>query len=244
VNLADLFAAVSLGSILTGVCVAIIQIILGFLNHRASLRMKPPDADPNQFLDWLATLVLGPKRLDHEPMYSCTISALFLAGLCWLIVGPIPTSPIFTLPAKTQVTLATCLFTGSGTCLYGVFMGTFMDIGRQVSRAKRKLRKEPPLPPLDVRRSYRVGSSGIPAVFAALSYYTVILIEYTPANWAGANSMLLIFLCLGFFFQWLRFLMENRRINHALPVLIEHEMSRRELAAELHPGQEPKGMAP
>ena len=231
-NLADIFAAMSLGTILTGVAIALIQATIGLVNYRASKRTADQLGVSSQMLDWLTKLMLGPKRLDHEPMYSCVVSAVFLVGLFWLGVGPLPNSVIFTLPAKTQVTLATCLFLGSGTCLYGITMGTFTDAWRIVVRAKRGLFKEPSLPPLDIRNSYRVGASGIPAVFAGLIYYSAVLIKDTPLGWTGANAIFLIFVCMGLFFQWLRFLMENRRINQALPVLIEQELTRRAIASE------------
>lgn len=238
-RLIDLLTAMTAGICLAGVGVAGVQIGIGVVNHRADRRSKERPggrAAPisTKLLDWLTHFVLGPKRLDHEPMYSTFVAGIFLVAMFWVLTGPLPRSVIFPFAAQTQITLGTCMWVGSGTCLYGITMGGPFDFWRTMVRIKRALRGQPKQPTLDVRRAYRVGSSGVPALIVSLSYYTAILVRDTPIGWTAPNVILLSFICLGLWFQWLRFLMENRRINKTLPILIEQETARRVLAQELN----------
>lgn len=77
-----------------------------------------------RFLDWLTRLVLGPKRLDHEPLYSCTHAGVVLGAASILVAGAIPDSSIAMLSTPTQKTLSACMLVGSVICLCGVAMGT------------------------------------------------------------------------------------------------------------------------
>lgn len=231
----DILPTLALGVGLTSFGIAALLFLLAWLNRRANVRAeRDPRIVPltSKFLDWLTQFVLGPKRLDHEPMYSTLVAAFFLVGAFWTVVGPLPSSVIFPYPAATQVTLATCLFLGSGTCLYGISMGTPFDLWRHLMAIKRELANQDPLPPLDLRQAYSIGASGLPAVVAGLSYYDVVLIRATPLGWTAPSAIFLSFAVLGMSFQWLRFLMETRRINMALPMLIEQEVKRRLLETE------------
>lgn len=233
-KVADVVVTLGVGLCITGVAISVIQFLLAWGNRRATRRVAQPfESVSDPFLDWLTTFVLGPKRLDHEPMYSCTISAIFLVGAFWVLVGPLPQSVIFTFSDVTQVTLSACLWMSSGTCLYGIAMGTPFDMWRAIVRVYRRKRRYPPQPPLDVRRAYRVGTSGVPAAIVGLSYYTASLITSTPLGWTGANAIFLSFICLGLNFQLLRFLMEVRKINKNFSFLVKQEAIRRELSVDL-----------
>lgn len=238
---ADIAVALAVGLCLTGVTVSMIQFLMAWSSRRAdqhATRLGLSD----KFLDWMTSIVLL-KRLDHEPLYSGVVSAIFLVGLFWLLASPLPPWALYALAPQAQIILATCLFLSAGTCLYGVFMGTFMDIWRITARVKRGLlsKELSSPPPLDVRKSYRVGASGIPSVVVGLMYYNTVLWRSTPAVLTGPTTIFLCFTCLGLVIQSLRFLMENRRINAALPMLIEQEVNRQQLANEL--GTEPDGGA-
>lgn len=235
VTVADVAVSAGVGLCATGVTIAVVQLVIAWVNRRADQRLGIPLYVLDMFLDWLTDSVVGTKRLDHEPMYSCVVSAIFLVGLFWLLAIPLPPWALYALPLQAQVALAANLFLGAGTCLYGIFMGTFIDPWRATVRIRRGLfrRELPSPPPLDIRRPYRVGASGIPSVFLGLIYYSVVLWMNTPAVLTGPTTIFLCFSCLGLLFQWLRFLMENRKINKALPVLIEQEVNRRVIAEDV-----------
>jgi hypothetical protein len=244
-RLADIFTAVSVGVLTTGIGVSVVLTVMGIINHRATIRAERGVRDNSsvmseKFLNWLTRFILGPKRLDHEPMYSCVIAAIWLVSVFWLGVGPLPQSVIFSLPDTTQLTVATCMLVGSSTCLYGITMGTPFDVRRRIVGCIRRRHGRPPLFPLDLRYAYLVGSSGTPPLIVSLGYYTFALIRDTKLVWTGSNVLFLGFICLGMFFHWLRFLMENRRINLALPVLLQHELNRRRIAGGLSYDQPPE----
>jgi len=236
--LANVLTAMAVGVLAVGTSVSIIQGLVGYANQRAN-RIAAGEAPSrtsvaaNKALDGLTEFVLGPKRLDHEPMYSTVVAALFLVGGFWLLEGPLPQSVIFPFPSLTQITLATCFFVGSGTCLYGISMGTPFHAIKIPVKIFRRVRGRPPLPPLDLRRSYQVGVSGTPPLIVSLGYYAFVLSRDTPLGWTGPNVIMLGFLCMGMTFQWLRFLMENRRINLALPILIQQEINRRVISGDI-----------
>jgi hypothetical protein len=246
---ADIAVTVGVCLCVTGFVISSIQFLLAWASKRVYAKAKREFGlgviEMDKFLDWLTRVVLGPKRLDHEPMYSCMASPLFLAGFLWLTGGPLPRVDIFPLPDLTQLILATSLFVGGGTCLYGISMGTPFDVARGFSRIRRRrLRLDAP-PPLDLRRAYRVGASGLPSVNAPLLYYAYILLTQTPLGRTGPSVILLVFICLGMSLQGLRFLMEIRRINQTLPVLIEQEVNRRIIAAEVdNPPTDPDMLNP
>lgn len=181
-----------------------------------------------RFLDWLTRFVLGPKRLDHEPLYSCTHAGVVLGALSILVAGAIPDSAIAMLSTPTQKTLSACMLVGSLICLCGVAMGTPFGVVRGARGVVRKLRGKPPLLPLDLRRAYRVGACGTPAVSVGMAYYAEVIATHSERIVQGATGFAFIaFAGLGMFFQWLRFLMEIRRISRTVPVLIEQEIQRR-----------------
>jgi hypothetical protein len=219
-NSADIAVAIGVGVAVTGITITVSRLIMVLVGRYIRSVEAKVSARTHALLDGLTAFVVGPKRLDHTPMYSCTIAGLFLVAVFWLFMAPLPGSVIFPMSPSTQITLATCWLVGSGTCLYGIAMGTPFDVWRYLGKARGEL---------DIRRAYRVGISGLPSVIVGVGYYTAILAWRTPPTWAGANCIFLTFTCLGFVFQTLRFLMENRRISHLLPVLIEHEISRREI---------------
>lgn len=231
----DVAVALGVGLCLTGITVSIIQLLVAWGTRRAGHRVgrAHPCVSTTRVLD-RASGVLLVRRLDHEPLYSGICSAIFLVGIFWLMAMPLPPWALYALSPPSQVTLATCLFLGAGTCMYGVFMGTFMDAWRAMVRFKRGLSKEPssPLPPLDIRRAYRVGASGIPSVVVGLMYYNWVLWRSTPAILTGPTTIFLCFACMGLTFQGLRFVMDVRRINQTLPMLIEQEVNRQILATE------------
>jgi hypothetical protein len=177
----------------------------------------------NRFLDWLTRLVLGPKRLDHEPLYSCTHAGVIVAALSIMIAGPIPDSAISVLPTPTQKALSACMFVGSAVCLFGIAMGTPLDVWRQAKR----LLGYPNLPAMDLRRAYRVGACGTPAVMVGMGFYCATIVINAADVTGAIGASFIGFAALGMFFQCLRLLMEIRRISHTVPVLIEQEIQRR-----------------
>jgi hypothetical protein len=228
-NTTSVIAAIGLGIAITGIGGTLIQVVLFvFSRQRITARWE-------RFLNSLEFFVLGPqgRRIDHEPMYSTFVAGIFMVAMFWVLTGPLPLSVIFPFHDQIQITLGTCMWVGSGTCMYGVAMGTPFDIWRQLVGIVRRIRGWPPLPTLDIRRAYRVSSSGVPTLIASLVYYTYRLILNTPLSWTGPNAILLSFICLGLLFQWLRFLMESRRITRTIPMLIEQELTRRRLEIEL-----------
>jgi hypothetical protein len=186
------------------------------------------------FLDALTAFIIGPKRMDHEPMYSCMIAAVFLLGFLGLVLGPIPPSVFSTSTPDVQLILSTCLLSSGSTCLYGLAMGTPFGLWGRLTSAR---------VPIDIRRCYRVGALGIPTIIMSLSYIIVVILQDVPIRDSMGTAILMAFMCLGMLFQWLRFLMEIRRINHALSMLIKQEITRRTLAAGIDelPPSSPRG---
>lgn len=229
-KVADVAVSIGVGICATGSGVIVIQFALTWVNRRADQRVESRStylkAKLHQFLDWWSRFVLGPpKRLDHEPMYSCLTASFFLVGFFWLVGGPLPNSVIFTLPPATQITLATIMLVGPAISLYGITLGGPFDVEHITCR----LRGRHPHIPLDLRRAYRIGASGTPPLIVCLVYYIYVLVRDTPLNWTGANTIILGFMVLGLTFQWTRFLAENRRINQALPALLAQEAARRRI---------------
>lgn len=182
------------------------------------------------FLDRLTRLVLGPRRLDHEPMYSCTHAGVIVGALSILVVGGSAAngSALAALSGPTQEALAACMVTGSCVCLYGITMGTRFDLWRQLTRMMRHLRGKPPLLAMDLRRPYRVAAWGSPTTMIGMGYYCVTISLHSEHLIQGLTGFAFIgFAAIGMFFQWLRFLMEIRRIDRTVPILIQQEIHRR-----------------
>jgi hypothetical protein len=230
-NPADFAVAFGVGVAITGIGGAVIRLGITIASKHAE---RHHDSRRERFFDWLEHIILGPlgRRIDHEPMYSCTIAAMALVSLGWMILAPLPPGVVVMSPA-TQTTLATCLAMGSYTCLYGITMGGPFDWLRWVRYWLRRWRGREPEPQLDIRRAYRVAASGLPATFLGFTYFVANLFGKSPIQSAAGRGAFLAFVCLGLWFQWARFLMEIRRINKTLPMLIEQELLRRELEEEL-----------
>ena len=172
--------------------------------------------------------MLGPKRLDHEPTYSCAIAGIVLSTFLAIVKPRAINAPISNLSVQIQASLIISLFLGACVCLYGIFMGGPFDVWRQANRLVRCLLGKPQQLPLDPRRPYNAGVCGIPTIIIGLIFYAVnIFINYYDSIVNITGAVLVSFLNLGFFFQELRFLMEIRRIGKTAPVLIEHEIRRR-----------------
>ena len=61
-----------------------------------------------------------------------------------------------------------------------------------------------------------------------MGYYAAVIATHSEHIVQGATGFAFIaFAGLGMFIQWLRLLMEIRRINRTVPVLIEQEIQRR-----------------
>lgn len=190
------------------------------------------------FLDKLTRLVLGPKRLDHEPMYSCTHAGVVIGAFSIIIAGgPAANgSALATLAGPTQQALAACMSTGSLVCLYGISMGTCFDIYRQGSKIVRRLMKKDPPLALDIRRPYRVAACSTPTTIIGMGYYCSVISTHSAHLIVGLTGMAFIgFASIGLFFQWLRFLMEIRRIDRTVPILIKQEIDRRIVEQWLNP---------
>jgi hypothetical protein len=191
-----------------------------------------------RFLDRLTKLVLGPRRLDHEPMYSSVHAGVVIGALSIIIAGnPAATgSALAGLSDPTQKALAACMFMGSFVCLLGICMGTPFDVWRQTHKRIRRLQGKPELLAMDLRRPYSVATWGSPTTIVGMGYYCATVTAHSAHLIQGFTGFALIaFVALGLFFQWLRFLMEIRRIDRTVPVLIKQEIERRIVEQWLNP---------
>lgn len=207
---------------------AAIRSVIGLINYRAD--RKRVARDGSRVLDWLTKFVLGPNRIDHEPCYSCSVSAVVFVSAIFMITGPTDISSLAKVSNSTLLVMASCMLVGGITCLYGISMGTNFDPIRNCLRIWLWLRRRPPAPPLDMRRAYRVGASGAPTIIGSLVYYSILIL---PNPQLTGEAAFIGFVALGVWFQLLRFIMEIRRINKALPVLIEHEIERQVVEDEV-----------
>jgi hypothetical protein len=190
------------------------------------------------FLDHLTSFVLGPRRLDHEPMYSCTHAGVIVGALSITVAGDSAAtgSALASLSGPTQQALAACMSMGSLVCLFGIIMGTRFDIWRQTCGAVRRLRGKPPLLAMDLRSPYRVATWGTPTTMIGMGYYCITVMTHSAHLIQGLTGFAFIgFAAIGLFFQWLRFLMEIRRIDRTVPMLIKQEIERRIVEQWLNP---------
>lgn len=188
----------------------------------------------DKILDALTTFILGPKRLDHEPMYSCTVAGIVLSTFLSVAMPRSLHSAISNLTVPTQASLVLSLFMGGVVCLYGIAMGTMFDVWRIANRVVRRYLNMPQLLPIDARRYYRVGVCGAPTLVLGLGFYCANIFV-NSANVVDLTGACLIgFTTLGMLIQWLRFLMEIRRIGKTLSVLVDQEIVRQEIAEDIH----------
>lgn len=147
-------------------------------------------------------------RIDRNPLVICALLGLMGPSLAIVLVGPIPTSALQGMPDALQITMCTFIFLGCGGMLHGAMLGArwyFYGTRRNA-----------------LRRAY----ASAPMAVSGLIVYGAFILANTDGNVIAAlGAVLTPFLGVGLFLLSLVYWLEVRRMEHAVPEIIEQVLA-------------------
>lgn len=145
-----------------------------------------------------------PHRIDHHPLVICALSGLIGPSLAIVLVGPVPSSVLEGMPNWLQIIMCACIVFGCGGMVHGALLGTRWYFYGSRRKA--------------LRRAY----TSAPLAVSGLIVYGLFILANTGGNFISALSGVLTpFLGLGLFLVSLMYVLEDRRLEHAEPAVIE-----------------------
>jgi hypothetical protein len=172
----------------------------------------------SRILDSLTNLILSKKRIDHNPMYICIMVWDLFAGAYAVYVG-LPDAAMSHMTVWAQHIICWLMFLGGLACVGGIVMGTRVDPGYWIRTLRGKTNQ------VDVRLPYLLGMLGTPMLTVGFFYYSVaILGQMSWQSTMASEASLSLAVGVGVAINFIRFIMEIRKINIWLPVLIEQKI--------------------
>lgn len=153
--------------------------------------------------DWWAAAALV-HRLDHNPANFCMIVGLLLSSLSIILQGPTPSSTLSMMSPELQIAMCTCIFSGLGIKLHGVFSHTRFWF-----------------PKKSLRKCYQNGYTGAPLATSGMLVYGYYIVSNTPTWLSALGSVLVGFLGIGVGAQGILYWLEARRIERNEATLIK-----------------------
>jgi hypothetical protein len=174
-----------------------------------------------RLLDCLTRLLLGKRRIDHNPMYVCMMVWDLFAGAFAVVVG-LPDGAMTRMTLVSQTIICWLMFLGGVSCVWGIVMGTKVDPYYWIATWMRRNNQ------IDIRIPYLMGMAGTPMLMVAFFFYSVAIFSQMSWQPTMASEVSLSFIFgIGVTLNFLRFLLEIRRIGERLPELILREMQMR-----------------
>lgn len=170
------------------------------------------------FLDRLSQFLLSRKRIDHNPMYICIMVWDLIAGTFAVSIG-LPDSAMTRMTPYSTTLICGLMFWGGLTTVWGIVIGTRLDLWRWVRKAVGKSTK------VDQRIPYLFGLTGTPALMVSYYYYSIAIMTQMPWETTQfSEASLALFVAIGCSINFFRFGLEIRNINRKLPALISREI--------------------